>query len=100
MDLRIFIFTCVAFMALEIDRVNLIQAVANNLLKDLKLTTNGEPLEHPQASGTRLTILLTDYNLGNSVFTLSFMCAELPSQLVSKWFAHLLHTYVDHVNTP
>jgi hypothetical protein len=42
MDYRIFFFTCIAFMSLEIDRVNLVQALTNNFLTDLHMTTNGE----------------------------------------------------------
>ena len=55
-DLRIMVWVFIMFFSLELDRSNITQANADNFLNDLGLTTN-------------------DFNLGQILFKLSFLCA-------------------------
>lgn len=85
-DLRIMLWTCLMFCALEMDRANIRQAVTDDLLPELGLGTNGTPPPFPPILHVPHTKTNPppDYNTGNSLFALAFLLAEVPSQLISK----------------
>ncbi|KAH3668223.1 hypothetical protein OGAPHI_001977 [Ogataea philodendri] len=65
LEYKVTLFACFMFAALQVDRGNLAQAVSDNLLEDINITTN-------------------QYNTGNTIFYVCFLAMELPSQLISK----------------
>lgn len=65
-DWRIFVWILVMFFGLNIDRGNLGNAVADNLLGDLHINTN-------------------DYNNAQNMYRVGFLIAEIPSQMIGKW---------------
>ncbi|CAO1633445.1 unnamed protein product [Sympodiomycopsis kandeliae] len=66
LDFRITVWAMIAFFALDLGRGNLSQANTDNFLPDLGMTRN-------------------DYNKGNTIYQVSFLLAEIPSQMISKW---------------
>lgn len=65
-DLHVCLFAFIMLFAMNIDRFNLQNAVSDDLLSELNLTTD-------------------DYNLGTTVNLVCFLGMELPSNLISKW---------------
>lgn len=67
LDVRIFGWVFILFCSLDLIRRNINRVTADNFLQDLGLGTN-------------------DYNLGQTLYLVSFLSAELPGNLLSKRF--------------
>nr|XP_018265913.1 uncharacterized protein I303_02290 [Kwoniella dejecticola CBS 10117]OBR88071.1 hypothetical protein I303_02290 [Kwoniella dejecticola CBS 10117] len=65
LDLKVAFVACICFAALQLDRGNITNALSDNLLTDVGMTTK-------------------EYNNGMTIFYLCFLSAELPSQMISK----------------
>jgi len=62
LDLRVAFVACICFAALQLDRNNISNALSDNFLNDIHVTTG-------------------DYNIGMTIFYVCFLAAELPSQM-------------------
>ncbi|KAL4936796.1 hypothetical protein BDV06DRAFT_227555 [Aspergillus oleicola] len=66
-DFLLMTWLCLMFFGLQLDRGNLSNALTDNFLEDLNMTTD-------------------DYNNGNTIQLLCFLAAEFPVQLLTKRF--------------
>lgn len=66
-DFHLLTWLCVMFFGLQLDRGNLSNALTDNLLGDLNMTSN-------------------DYNNGTTIQLLAFLAAEFPVQMLTKRF--------------
>ncbi|KAK9475883.1 major facilitator superfamily domain-containing protein [Lipomyces japonicus] len=66
-DVRVMILACVMFFSFDLDRSNLQQVVSSNFFFDTRMTGN-------------------DYNNGQSLFLITFLFLEIPSQMLNKRF--------------
>ncbi|PYI00358.1 putative MFS transporter [Aspergillus sclerotiicarbonarius CBS 121057] len=64
-DVKIFLWILVMFFGLNLDRGNLSNASADNLLPDLHINTN-------------------DYNNAQNMYRIGFLISEIPSQMIGK----------------
>ncbi|PLB52491.1 putative MFS transporter [Aspergillus steynii IBT 23096] len=64
-DIKIFLWILVMFFGLNLDRGNLGNASADNLLDDLHINTN-------------------DYNNAQNMYRIGFLISEIPSQMIGK----------------
>lgn len=72
------------FFALQLDRSNIVQALADNLLT---VRLSASAFRKYANTCQDLGLTTNDYNYGQTIYYVTFLCAELPSQLVSKRYA-------------